>query len=93
MPEVEHARSFAKKIVGKNYVDEVVNQKRFVLVLYYKPKAIPSKDPTLQFWLAFADKLEANSKHLKIVYIDCRANDIPVHNVKTLPDIRIYIPA
>ena len=35
------------------------------------------------------DLIEEN---LKIVYIDCDENDIPVHKIQQIPQIRLYVP-
>ena len=92
IPKVQPAKTFANKIVADNYVEEVIDNDLFVLVLYHERRTKSHDNLFERFWFAFADKMEINKQHLKIVYIDCDENDIPVHKIQQIPQIRLYVP-
>jgi hypothetical protein len=62
------------------------------MVLYHERWNEASFTSAERFWFAFADKMEINKDNLKIVYIDCDSNDIPIHKIQQLPSVRLYIP-
>jgi len=82
IPDVQPIKSFANKIVADNYVEEVFNNDKFVLVLYHERWTKSFDDYLKKFWIAFADKMELNKQHLKIAYIDCDENDVPIHQIQ-----------
>lgn len=92
IPEEQPVKGFAKKIVADNYVDEVINNDKYVLVLYHERFTRVNREAARKFWFAFADKMVINKENLKIVYIDCDENDIPVHKIQQIPQVRLYVP-